>query len=222
MVNFSRRISIQAEGTNNVLVIELQEDEHLVPYCCKVMEQNDIPGLLRMRHQFMDGVVRLRYNIGGKVPLREFMVRNRLTYENGILLLRNLSSALLHLNEYFLSVDMCYLDPEQIYVGDGLHVYLPCFPLQQEQVQNNSIRLKTFYEKLLSEYFATSDCSSYDNMFKWVYKATLFDLETFYNHFLSETSNDQKKLSPPVMVKPAAAPKEIINSLTGTVQQKEN
>ena len=166
MEDFARRISIQTEGTNNVLVIELQPGETLIPYCCKVMERNNIPGLLRMRHQSMDGVIRLRYNIGGKVPLREFMLRHHLTYQNGIRLLRNLCDALLHLNEYFLSVDMCYLDPEQIYVGDGLCVYLPCIPMQRDTVQNTSTRLKTFFEKLLSEYFATADCSSYDDMFK--------------------------------------------------------
>ncbi len=201
MEDFARRISIQTEGTNNVLVIELQPGETLIPYCCKVMERNNIPGLLRMRHQSMDGVIRLRYNIGGKVPLREFMLRHHLTYQNGIRLLRNLCDALLHLNEYFLSVDMCYLDPEQIYVGDGLCVYLPCIPMQRDTVQNTSTRLKTFFEKLLSEYFATADCSSYDDMFKWVYKATLFDLETFCKTFLKE---DRAAPGAPAQAAPAA------------------
>lgn len=202
MEDFARRISIQTEGTNNVLVIELQPGETLIPYCCKVMERNNIPGLLRMRHQSMDGVIRLRYNIGGKVPLREFMLRHHLTYQNGIRLLRNLCDALLHLNDYFLTVDMCYLDPEQIYVGDGLCVYLPCVPMQRETAQNTSARLKMFFEKLLSEYFATADCSSYDDMFKWVYKATLFDLETFCKTFLKE---DKAAAAAPAA--PAPAPK---------------
>lgn len=186
MEDFARRISVQTEGTNNVLVIELQPGETLIPYCCKIMERNNIPGLLRMRHQFMDGVTRLRYSIGGRISLREFMLRYHLTYPNGIRLLRNLCDALLHLNEYFLTVDMCYLDPEQIYVGDGLCVYLPCVPIARESSQSSAVRLKNFFEKLLSEYFATADCNSYDAMFKWVYRATLFDLETFYNTFLKE------------------------------------
>ena len=38
MEEFARRISIQAEGTTNVLVIELTEGEMLNPYCCKIME----------------------------------------------------------------------------------------------------------------------------------------------------------------------------------------
>ena len=196
MEDFARRISVQTEGTSNVLVIELQPGEALIPYCSKVMECNAIPGLLPMRHQSMDGVVRLRYNIGGKVPLREFMIRHHLPYKNGVLLLRNLCEALLHLNEYFLSADMCYLDPEHIYVGDGLAVYLPCVPVSREAGHGSAARLKQFFEKLLSEYFATADCSSYDDMFKWVYKATLFDLETFYRKFLQDAKEPPAPAAP--------------------------
>lgn len=193
MDEFARRISIQTAGTSNVLMIELQENETLIPYCCKIMENNNIPGLLQMRHQTMDGIVSLRYNIGGKVRLHEFMMQHHLTYQNGILLLRNLSGALLRLNEYFLSIDMCYLDPEQIYIGDGLQAYLPCVPVDRKEGQNSAARLKHFYEKLLSEYFATADCSSYDDMFKWVYKVALFDLETFYHQFLQEEKTEPRR-----------------------------
>ena len=217
MEEFARRISIQAEGTTNVLVIELTEGEMLNPYCCKIMERNNIPGLLRMRHQSMDGVISLRYSIGGKVPLREFMVRHRLSYEKGILLLRNLSDALLHLDEYFLSTDMCYLDTEHIYVGDGLCVYLPCIPLLREDGQNSSLRLKKFYEMLLSEYFATEQCSSYDEMFKWVYKTSLFDLKTFYAQFLKEKKMQpadqplRKEAALPTQEKPAVPVSDMVN-----------
>lgn len=212
MEDFARKIAIRTEGTNNVLVIELQQGETLIPYCCKVMECNAIPGLLPMRHQSMDGIVRLRYNIGGKVPLREFMLRHHLPYKNGVLLLRNLCQALLHLNEYFLTADMCYLDPEYIYVGDGLAVYLPCVPVARQSERSDAARLKQFFEKLLSEYFATADCSSYDDMFKWVYKATLFDLETFCQKFLQEVPAAPEGVAPaaqahhaPVTPKPKPA-----------------
>lgn len=206
MEDFARHIAIQTEGTSNVLVLELQQGETLIPYCCKVMECNLIPGLLPMRHQMMDGVVRLRYNIGGRVPLREFMLRHHLSYKNGLLLLRNLCQALLHLNEYFLSADMCYLDPEYIYVGDGLTVYLPCVPVERQIERGGAARLKQFFEKLLSEYFATADCNSYDEMFKWVYKATLFDLETFCQKFLQETPAKPAAAPPPAAELPRTAP----------------
>lgn len=201
MVDISRRISVCTEGTRNVLAIELNEEEKLIPYCCKVMESNNIPGLLRMNHQMMDGAVTLRYDLSGKVRLHEFMLQHRLTYQQGILLLRNLTEALLHLDEYFLSAGMCYLNPEQIYIGDGLTAYLPCIPVEKQEMADGATDLKHFYEKLISEYFATADCSDYDRLFKWVYNATMFDLEAFYKLFLVE----QQPAQPSQPVQPTAA-----------------
>ncbi len=185
MQPFAPRVSVRTEGTQNILVIELQEGQTLIPYCCKVMENNNIPGLLPMRHQTVDGTVRLRYNIGGKIPLHEYLRQNRPARQNSLLLLRNLSAALLHLQEYFLSADMCYLDPEHIYVGDGLHAYLACVPLRQKGAQSSQ-PLKNFYSDLLSNYFAANDDAEFVKMFMWVYRSTLFDLETFYRQFLQE------------------------------------
>lgn len=205
MEETKRRITVRAEGTSNVLEVVLQPGEQVLPYCCKIMESCNIPGLLPMRHQMVDGELCLRYSIGGKMPLHEFMRQHRLTYQNGVMLLRNLSDALLHLNEYFLSIEMCELDPEYLYVGDGLRVYLPCIPVQRESGQSCAARLKTFYEHLLSDSFATADCSSYDAMFKWVYKATLFDLQTFRDQFLKETAVPPAPAAQPAP-KPAPRP----------------
>lgn len=209
MEDFARHISIQAEGTQNVLVIQLRENEALVPYCCKVMETNHIPGLLRMRHQIVDGTVCLRYNIGGKVPLRDFMLQHQLTRRNSLQLLRNLSNALLNLNEYFLSTDMCYLDPELLYIGDGLCAFMPCVPAPAPKGQNSSVQLKRFYEKLLSDYFTSID-GSFVDMFMWVYRAVLFDLETFYNQFLREESPAPTPQAPSTKQVVSSAPAPIV------------
>ena len=193
MDKLKQRVSIQTEGANNVLVLELQENDRLIGYCCKILEHNKIPGLLPVRRQNLDGTMRLRYNINGKVPLGEFMRNHSLTYKNGVHLLRNLTQALQELDEYFLTIDMCYLDPEQIYVGDGLCVYIPCVPVEAEADGDSNQRLKRFYEELLIRYFATSDCDLYDNMFKWVYKSARMDLQLFTEKFLQE--EPEKKAS---------------------------
>lgn len=206
METMTRRISVLMEGADNLLTIELEPGETLIPYCCKVMEVTQIPGLLGMHHQTLDGVVTLRYSLSGKVPLRDYMLQHHLSYQNGVLLLRNLSTALLDLNSYFLSTDMCYLDPEQVYIGDGLTAYVPCLPVETKTKGNNAMRLKCFYEKLLSEYFATADCSSYDAMFKWVYKSALFDLKTFCQEFLEESKPTPAPAQPePPKAEPAVA-----------------
>ena len=201
MEDIIRRVTVQSQGAENVLVIELEEGEQLIPYCCKMMESRSIPGLLQMRHQWVDGITYLYYPIGGRVPLGDFMLRQRPPYWQGLMLLRNLCQALLRLDEYFLSVEMCYLD--------GLQVFLPCVPLEQQEgmPSGGPARLKRFFQQLLGEYFAVDDCTSYDAMFKWVHKPVGFDLQTFYNQFLVEPELPvAKEVSAAVPPPPAAVP----------------
>lgn len=218
MEDISRHISVLSEGGSNALVIELQENEKLIPYCCKIMESNKIPGLLQMNHQMTDNVITLRYDLNGKVRLREFMLQHHLPYQQGIRLLRNLTESLMHLEEYFLSIDMCYLHPDQIYVGDGLTTSLPCIPVEQDGYA--AMGLKQFYEKLISEYFATADCSDYDRIFKWVYNASMFDLNTFHKMFLEEEPKTGKASAAPMPAQPERPVQKPVQPVAAPVQEK--
>ena len=115
-----RRIYTQAQGVQTDLVIELFEGESLIPYCCKMMENNTIPGLLPVRHQILDGAYILKYNVSGKLRLQDYLMQRKLSYEQGLTLLGNLTDSLLKLDEYFLSAEQCILATQQIYGGDGL------------------------------------------------------------------------------------------------------
>lgn len=215
-----RRIYTQSQGRQNDLVIELFEGEKLIPYCCKIMENNIIPGLLPVRHQILDGSYILKYNVSGKLRLQDYLMQRKLSYDQGLTLLRNLTDSLLRLEEFFLSAEQCILDPQQIYVGDGLRTYMICLPLEKENEGAEPEELKAFYEKLLSGYFATAECAEYDDMFKWVYRASPFDLTTLQKKFLSIPAEPQQTVEipaqpavfsmPPVDTQavPEAAPKK--------------
>ena len=95
-------ISLQSENDGSCVVAELPEGRNLIDYCCKMLENNAIPGLLPVRHQILNGQVRLRYSLAGKVRLGDYLAMHPLTYANGLLILRNLTNSLLRLNEYFL------------------------------------------------------------------------------------------------------------------------
>lgn len=192
MKTLERRIYTQAEGTQNNIVVELFAGESLIPYCCKMMENNSIPGLLPVRHQMLDGVYILKYNVSGKLRLQDYLMQKRLSYERGLILLRNLTDSLLQLGEYFLSAKQCVLNPQQIYIGDGMRTYLICLPLEEETNADMTETLQNFYEKLLSNYFATAECSDYDEMFKWVYRADPFDLVAFRDRFLVSPVKNQE------------------------------
>lgn len=200
METIRHRIYIQAEGVRNDLVVELFEGEKLIPYCCKMMENNMVPGLLSMRHQMLDGVYILKYNVSGKWRLQDYLMQQHLSHEKGLLLLRNLTDSLLQLGEYFLATEQCILDPQQIFVGDGMRTYLICLPLEKETNDNATEKLQNFYEKLLSDYFATAECSDYDEMFKWVYRADPFDLVAFRDRFLAPPAKKAEKVQEPSVV----------------------
>ena len=179
-------LKMQAEGSQNFLVLDIPEDCEINEYCCKMLEKNTIAGLLPMRHQILNGSLRLRYSLSGKVRLTEYVVQHRLSYQNGLLLLQNLTKALLHLEEYFLSAYQCVFDPQQVYVGDGLQCYLVCVPVDPANITLNDRELQSFYERLLSDCFAVAGSTEFDEMFKWTYRTSLFDLQTFYDKFLKE------------------------------------
>ena len=191
------------EGAQTALAVDLPEGVQVIPYCGKMLETNAVPGLLPLRHQMVDGAVRLRYSVAGKVPLGEYLRQNPLPLSSGRLFLTDLTHSLLHLEDYFLSVDQCLLDPERVYVGDGLHAFLPCVPVQCAAEAVPGTRLRGFYEKLLSMYFAVPGSSDYDEMFKWVYSAPSFDLPTFSARFLRDAAPQS---APQPAPRPAAAP----------------
>lgn len=180
-------ISLQSENDGSCVVAELPEGRNLIDYCCKMLENNAIPGLLPVRHQILNGQVRLRYSLAGKVRLGDYLAMHPLTYANGLLILRNLTNSLLRLNEYFLRLDQCVLDVEHIYIGDGLNTYLLCVPVDSREVSVSGISVRRFYEQLIGRYFATMDCADYDEMFKWVHQVVSFDLEEFRKHFLEQS-----------------------------------
>lgn len=201
-----RRIYTQAEGAQTNLVVELFQEEQLIPYCCKMMENNVIPGLLPVRHQILDGVYRMKYNLNGKLRLQDYLMQRQLDHTQGLTLLRNLTDSLLQIGEYFLSPGQCVLDTRYIYVGDGLRTYLICLPLEGAETAETASELQDFYEKLLSGYFATADCTDYDDMFKWIYRAAPFDLLTLREKFLTSAEDVQPAPAPAIPQEAPAQP----------------
>lgn len=200
MENSKRKIYFQSEGTKNYLVVDLAENERLIPYCCTLLKNNDVPGLLTMHYQMLDGMTTVKYDISGKVRLGDYMTQRHVSYQTGLMLLKNLCDTFRNLPQYFLTIDQCLLDPESVFVGDGLHTFFPCLPLEENGGERYETSLQLFFAELLSRYFATESRTDFDEMFKWVHRSSLFDLEAFSQRFLQDTA----KSAPPAAA-PAAA-----------------
>ncbi|MBD5101225.1 MAG: hypothetical protein HDT27_00735, partial [Subdoligranulum sp.] len=188
----SKRIfSIQTEGVKNYLTTELAAGEQLIPYCAKLLKNNEIPGLLPMRYQMLDGQVTVKYDISGKIRLGEYMTQRHVPYQAGSMILKNLCDTFRGLPQYFLSVQQCVLDSECVFIGDGLRTFFPCLPVEGEGGESG-VSLQSFFAKLLGDYFATEDRTDFDEMFKWVHKSAFFDLEAFEQRFLQAPAQDRE------------------------------
>lgn len=185
---------MQTEGTRNFLALDLSDDCEIIPYCERMLENNvgKIPGVLPLQHQLIDGKERFLFSVSGKVRLEDYVRQHPITTQNGDMLLQNLIDAMLGLEEYFLSIGQCVLDPNDVYIGDGLRTYLICLPIKTDNA-DLSRDLKNFFEQLLSNYFASEGNARYNAMFMWIFKEQYFDLASFRKRFFAETKEAAKQ-----------------------------
>lgn len=198
-------IKLQNEGVLNYLVIGLPQDTDLIPYCMKMLEKTKVPGLLPLSYQLLNGEARLRYAVSGRLSLRDFLRTGNVDRRMGMLLLRNLTFALQSLNAYFIGIEKLLLDPQYLYIGDGIQVFLPCIPTDKNVSDNVQEDLRKFYQDILSKYLGAGN-SHYNDMFMWIYNQENFDLTTYAEKFLKSTeAAPQAKEAERPAVQPAQA-----------------
>lgn len=190
-------IKLQNEGVRNYLVIGLPQDTEMIPYCMNMLEKTKVPGLLPLSYQLLNGEARLRYAVSGRLSLRDFLRTGNVDRRMGMLLLRNLTFALQSLNAYFIGTEKLLLDPQYLYIGDGIQVFLPCVPTDRNVSDNVQEDLRKFYQDILSKYLGAGN-SYYNDMFMWIYNQENFDLTTYADKFLKDTA-----AAPQAPVRPA-------------------
>ena len=180
-------IKLQNEGVRNYLVIGLPQDTEMIPYCMNMLEKTKVPGLLPLSYQLLNGEARLRYAVSGRLSLRDFLRTGNVDRRVGMLLLRNLTFALQSLNAYFIGTEKLLLDPQYMYIGDGIQVFLPCVPTARNVSDNVQEDLRKFYQDILSKYLGAGN-SHYNDMFMWIYNQENFDITTYADKFLKDTA----------------------------------
>lgn len=122
------------------------EGEESVPedYQVKMLQENEISGLLKTEVRYVDGVGHYYYDISGKTSLQKTYEREKLGYENIKRLIETLSQTICSLSRYMLKGDCLLLDPAHIFCEKGrfLFCYFP----------QNDKELKTAFHEL-TEYF---------------------------------------------------------------------
>lgn len=199
-------IQFQSEGVQNFLTVDLPAGAEIIEYCLKILEKNRIPGLLMLNHQFLNGEMKFKYSVNGKRSIKELVQSGNTNEKNEVLILKNLIHALKTMNTYLIDLDKVWLDPEYLYIGDGMQVFMVCVPVEDNIQQNISQNLKNFFLELLSNYLG-SGTGRYSEMFMWVYKQSIFDLELFEKEFLDDKKRNVQNSSEQMYNKPIQTPK---------------
>lgn len=184
----------------NTYLVVTADESRLMDYCVQMNERNQIPGLLDVHQQIMDGENRLYYDVTGKKRLTGVLGSQKLTRAQGEHLFRSLFSLFHLLPEYFLRTGMCLFDLEYLFVDDHFNAYLPLLPMESDGGSVDQ-ELREFFLSLLGECCVGQQQDPYfDRMVKYLIQPN-FSLEKMEELALPKTG-----VAVPAAPAPVAAP----------------
>lgn len=190
---------------HNFLVFQQKKEVRPIAYCCKMIERNQIQGLLPMYTKQMDDRIGFYYDISGKIRLVDYLQRNACDEKQGRQILCSLAESLKNLSRYFLQQQFCILDFNYVFMNDAFHVFFPVLPIEELLQQENNIPL--FFQQLVSKYFVTEENNAfYDGLLKYLVRAE-FQLDEFIKRVqpVRERTPIMQKQEAPMAVQPLQA-----------------
>lgn len=158
------KLSYESAGMSNYLCTEVTEQ--LSKYQVKMLECNDIPGILSLHTTTINGVCKLRYNITKMYRLSD-VLRSGVDRNRAKKLLLDILKTILVTEDYFLSFTRCFLDPDYIFLQLDDTIGLVYLPYQEEEVTSvNTIR--EFYQTLLVDYLTEENDVFFLTLLKYV------------------------------------------------------
>lgn len=139
------KLEYKRELDHNYLILEEQQETVCEGYEVYMLEENQIPGLLKCTLQRLNQRQRFCYEVTSRQPLDIILERKRLIYGDLQNLLRGIHRALLGAREYLLDVNRLMLLPEYIYLN--LDTGLPelCyFPYYEKPIQEQFFELAEY------------------------------------------------------------------------------
>ena len=125
------KTSYQRELKRNYLIVETEtsEGQGEPPFEQKMLEQNQIDGILRFQVRQKDEEIRFFYEITSKQPLSRLLEGQTIQAEQIRALVFGIARSLDHMEQYLLSEKSVLLDPEYLYVDpESLKVWLCLVP----------------------------------------------------------------------------------------------
>ena len=113
------KTSYQREMKRNYLIVdpELSEFPEMIPFEQKMLEQNQIEGILHFQVRQKDEKIRFFYEITSRQPLTRMLEGQSVQAPQIRALIFGIARALDHMEQYLLSEKNVLLDPEYLYLG---------------------------------------------------------------------------------------------------------
>lgn len=158
-------------------------------YQIRMLRDNNVPGLLKVRGQGKNEKSLYRYDIRGKLPMEEGKEK-KWNYEELREFIKQLVAVLYELNEYLLDINCLSLEPSRIYKKEEKYFFCYC-PGFQKNIRDE------FHT--LAEYFVRE--TNYEDMQAVAFAAALHrasldeqcDLEQIFDKLLKQKTKTPKE-----------------------------
>ena len=139
------KLEYKRELDHNYMILEEQQEAAKEGYEIYMLEENQIPGLLKCTLQRLNQQQRFCYEVTSRQPLDIILERKRLAYGDLMGLLKGIHTALQGAREYLLDVNRLMLRPEYIYLNLDTDMPELCyFPYYEKPVQEQFFELAEY------------------------------------------------------------------------------
>lgn len=139
-------VSFSHDIKNNYMVIKVPYST--IGYKLKMIEKNEIHGILNTKYTVIDGLVYIKYNISSKITIKDMFSKEKIKSVQLKTILWGIIEVVENLEEYLLDINNIILKNNKIYLDiDKKIVYLCYNPIYKEDF---FVAFKELAQKLLS------------------------------------------------------------------------
>lgn len=113
-------------------------------YQMKMLSNNEIDGILKVKGRGVNGKSRYEYEIQGKHSLEYLSKKGPVTYEMIMGIIEDLLAVIEIMRDYLLSPNQLLLDPRSIFYGDGRY-YFCYYPANEQGIAESFHELTEFF-----------------------------------------------------------------------------
>lgn len=143
-------IKWDVEDGVSFLTLVPKDDRRLNDYLLQMLGSNEIVGLLPMSRRSIDGVLSLRYEIGGLQRISD-VPASVFTESAQKAVLKSVVKTLKLLPEYFLSESLCVFNKDYLFLDDSCCASLLCLPVEPSEA--DFAEVTDFLRDIIRTYF---------------------------------------------------------------------